>query len=76
MDERVFVFDLLAILPQYAQEFNDLLEPSWSSNHILKLGQGLNQDMRVRYYNRFPPLSSLFEFIFVHKHRNYLPPIR
>ena len=75
-DERVFIFDLLAILPQYSQELSDLLEPSWSSKRILKLGQGLNQDMRVRHVasiSRFCYFNVPFIF---RNHRSYLQRIR
>lgn len=46
-DERVYIFDLLKLLPKYATQLDNLLQASLADRAVVKLGQELCADMSV-----------------------------
>jgi hypothetical protein len=46
-DERVYIFDLIKLLPKYATQLDNLLQASLADRAVVKLGQELCADMSV-----------------------------
>lgn len=44
-DERVYIFDLIKLLPRYSNELNSVLQPCMADRGVIKLGQELCTDM-------------------------------
>jgi len=57
--EKVFVLDLITLLPRYTSVIDEILLPLLSSPDIIKLGQGLAQDVRELHASY--PASKCFE---------------